>query len=65
MGRGRIAKKCRLTPMSAPGNEALFDTKLLVLEDNEKSEKYIIWLKEYNEKVYSQDYLSGQFKYNI
>ena len=63
-GEDALQKKCRLTLKSALGNDHLFDTKLLVLESNKKPEMYILWLKEYNENVYSQDDLLGQSKYN-
>ena len=51
--------KCILTPKATLGNDPSFITELLVLEGNEKPEKYIHWLMEYNEKVYSEDDLSG------
>ena len=57
-------KKCRLTPKASTGNDPSFLTELLVLEGNEKPEKYILWLLEYNEKVFTKDDLSGQSKYN-
>ena len=57
-------KKCRLTPKSTLGNDPSFIIELFVLEGNKKPEKCILWLKEYNKKVYSKDDLSGQSKSN-
>ena len=65
MGREKAdRRKCRLTPKATQGNETSFITELLVLKGSENPEKYILWLMEYNEKVYSKDDLSRQSKYN-
>ena len=46
-------------------NDPLLDTKLFVLEGNEKPEMCILWLKEYIGKTYLQDDLLRQSnKYN-
>ena len=44
------------------GNKYSFETKLLVLEGNEKPELFILWLTEFNEKVFSQAQLSAGSK---
>ena len=63
-GEDALRRKCRLTPKVTTGNECSFETKLLVLEGNEKPELFILWLTEFNEKVFSQAKLSASSKYS-
>ena len=62
-GEDTLRRKCQLTPKVTTGNVCSFETKLLVLEENEKPELFILWLTEFNEKVFSQAQLSASFKY--
>ena len=62
-GEDALRRKCRLTPKATTGNVCSFETKLLVLEGNEKPELFILWLTEFNEKVFSQVQLSASSKY--
>ena len=57
--------KCRLTPKVTTGNVCSFETKLLVLEGNKKPELFILWLTEFNEKVFLQAQLSATSKYSM
>ena len=51
-GKKAFRRKCRLSPKSTLGNDPLFIiTELLVLEGNNKPEKYILWLKEYQKSL--------------
>eukprot|EP00751_Fragilariopsis_kerguelensis_P010055 CAMPEP_0170790266 /NCGR_PEP_ID=MMETSP0733-20121128/20295_1 /TAXON_ID=186038 /ORGANISM="Fragilariopsis kerguelensis, Strain L26-C5" /LENGTH=74 /DNA_ID=CAMNT_0011137669 /DNA_START=125 /DNA_END=349 /DNA_ORIENTATION=- len=52
-GKDALRRKCRLTPKVTTSNVCSFKTKLLVLEGNEKPELFILWLTEFNEKVFS------------
>ena len=62
-GEDALRRKCRLTPKVTTGNVCSFETKLLVLEGNEKPELFILWLTEFNEKVFSQVQLLASSKY--
>ena len=53
-----------MTPKTTSGNECSFETKLLVLEGNKKPGLFILWLTEFNEKVFSQSQLSPGSKFN-
>ena len=57
-------RKYQLIPKVTTGNECSFETKLLVLEGNKKPELFILWLTEFNEKVFSQEKLSASSKYS-
>ena len=46
-------------------NECSFETKLLILEGNKKPELCILWLTEFNEKVFSQAKLLAISKYSV
>ena len=63
-GEDALRRKCRLTPKVTTGNVCAFETQLLVLEENEKPERFILWLTEFNEKVFSQAKLSASSKYS-
>ena len=63
-GEDAFRRKCRLTPKPTSGDVCTFETQLLVLEGNEKPELFILWLTEFNEKVFSQMQLSASSKYN-
>ena len=63
-GKDALRRKCQLTRKVTTCNEYSFETKLLVLEGNEKPELFILWLIEFNEKVFSQVKLSVSSKYS-
>ena len=64
-GKDALQRKCRLTPKLKVGtSECSFETRLLVLEENKRPELFILWLTEFNEKVFSQKDLSAESKYN-
>ena len=64
LGEDPLRRKCCLIPNTTSRNECFFITKFLVLERNEKPEFFILWLTEFNEKVFSQSQLSTGSKYN-
>ena len=64
LGEDAVRRKCRLTPKTTSGNECSFETKLLVLERNEKPELFILWLTKFNEKVCLYLQLSTGSKHN-
>ena len=65
LGKDTLRTKCQLTPKVTTGNECSFETKLLVPEGNKKPELFILWLTDFNEKVFSQAKLLASSKYSV